>query len=1001
MIDIYLDLETYCAVPIAHGTHAYAAKAEVMLLAYAVGEDDPQVLQFPDEIHSDRWAQLRATLDEPSVRVVIHNSHFDRTILRHAMGIDIPTSRIHDTMVQALSHGLPPSLGQLGEVLGLPADKAKDKVGKKLIHLFCKPLPDNRILRRATQATHPAEWERFRAYAASDIVAMRECMRRMPSLNNTETEIALWQLDQKINDRGVSIDLGLARAAIEAVAKAQVDLKQQAQDITGGAVRSTTQGAVLRLQILEQFGIDMPDLQMGTVEKYLADPAVPKALKELLEVRLQASSTSTKKYQTLINGTSSDGRLRGTLQFNGAARTGRWAGRLFQPQNLPRPTLKQPMIDAGIEAIKAGIADIVTDNVMELASSAIRGTIIATTRTLNRRKLVVADLANIEGRVQAWLANEEWKLQAFRNFDAGIGPDLYKLAYSKSFGVRPEDVTKDQRQVGKVQELALAYAGGVGAFVTFAGAYGIDLDAMAAKVLPLAPELVVEEADRFFEWTLREKRSLFNLTDDAFVACDTLKRVWRYAHPNITDYWKRLQTLVKQALGTRGIEYVDLGLRVKVTKTWLLITLPSGRVACYPAPQIKDNAITYMGIDQFTKKWTRISTHGGKLFENCLAEGTEVLTSQGWLPIQDVRPTMTVWDGIEWVHFDACVYRGKQATLTTYGVQMTPDHRVLTEGGWRNASSCEGHNRAACGLPDGYEVPRFGWEEVTVGDALRLWEDRGTERERNAEAEEAGHNGVLRLHAPIHHRAEEHITRDEPPPRLLRLAGHARSLWSKHASRFLQLRRSWDNGVREMAAGFRCVLAGHGPVVYAGLDIGTPGQQRGLLPRELRLADEEAAVQQPAQKPCSGHPKRANDVVPSQRRIWDRKDYLDLPIGSRMAALSRTDDGTESRKQKVYDLVNCGPRSRFVVRGSDGRPLIVHNCVQAIARDVLAHSMPLIEAAGYKIVLTVHDEIIAETPDSTEFNAEHLSALMSTPPAWAADMPLAAEGFETYRYRKQ
>ena len=693
MIDLYLDLETYCTVPIAHGTHAYADKAEIMLLAYAVGEDDPQVLQFPDEIHSDRWAQLRATLDEPSVRVVIHNSHFDRTILRHAMGIDIPTSRIHDTMVQALSHGLPPSLGQLGEVLGLPADKAKDKDGKKLIHLFCKPLPDNRILRRATQATHPAEWERFRAYAASDIVAMRECMRRMPSVNNTETERALWELDQTINDRGVSIDVFLARSAIAAVAKAQVDLKQQAQDITGGAVRSTTQGAALRLQILEQFGVDMPDLQMGTVEKYLADPAVPEALKELLEVRLQASSTSTKKYQTLINGVNSDGRLRGTLQFNGAARTGRWAGRLFQPQNLPRPTLKQPMIDAGIEAIKAGIADMVTDNVMELASSAIRGTIIASPyKLMGRKKLVVADLANIEGRVQAWLANEEWKLQAFRDFDAGIGPDLYKLAYSKSFGVRPEDVTKDQRQVGKVQELALAYAGGVGAFVTFAGAYGIDLDAMAAKVLPLAPELVVEEADRFFEWTLREKRSLFNLSDDAFVACDTLKRVWRYAHPNITDYWKRLQTLVKQALGTRGIEYVDLGLRVKVTKTWLLITLPSGRVACYPAPQIKDNAITYMGIDQFTRRWTRIQTHGGKLFENM---------------------------------------------------------------------------------------------------------------------------------------------------------------------------------------------------------------------------------------------------------------------------------------------------------------------VQAIARDVLAHSMPLIEAAGYKIVLTVHDEIIAETPDSTEFSAEHLSALMSTPPAWAADMPLAAEGFETYRYRKQ
>jgi DNA polymerase len=359
MIDLYLDLETYCTVPIAHGTHAYAEKAEVMLLAYAVGDDEVDVLEFPDELHSDRWGQLRATLADPSVRVVIHNSHFDRTILRHAMGVVIPTSRIHDTMVQALSHGLPPSLGQLGEVLGLPADKAKDKDGKKLIHLFCKPLPASRLLSRATKATHPGEWARFRDYAANDIVAMRECMRRMPVLNNTETETALWRLDQDINDRGVSIDLGLARAAIGAVAQAQHALAQQTVALTDGAVRSTTQGAALRLQIFEQFGIDMPDLQMGTVERHLADPAVPEALKDLLEVRLQASSTSTRKYQTLVNGTSADGRLRGTLQFNGAARTGRWAGRLFQPQNITRGSIHGAMLDTVIDAIKAGAVHLI------------------------------------------------------------------------------------------------------------------------------------------------------------------------------------------------------------------------------------------------------------------------------------------------------------------------------------------------------------------------------------------------------------------------------------------------------------------------------------------------------------------------------------------------------------------------------------------------------------------------------------------------------------------
>ncbi|EMS7588384.1 DNA polymerase, partial [Salmonella enterica subsp. enterica serovar Newport] len=172
---------------------------------------------------------------------------------------------------------------------------------------------------------------------------------------------------------------------------------------------------------------------------------------ELLAIRLQASTTSTSKYKSLMKGVSSDGRLRGTLQFCGASRTGRWAGRLFQPQNLPRPSLEQEQIDEGIEALKAGCADLLFDNIMELTSSALRGCIMAP----EGKKLVVSDLSNIEGRKLAWLAGEQWKLDAFREYDEGTGPDLYKLAYARAFNISPDNVDKYQRQIGKVMELGL------------------------------------------------------------------------------------------------------------------------------------------------------------------------------------------------------------------------------------------------------------------------------------------------------------------------------------------------------------------------------------------------------------------------------------------------------------------------------------------------------------------------------------------------------------------
>lgn len=660
MPKLWIDTETFSPVPIKAGVHRYAEEVEVMLFAWALDDGPVRVWDITQDPEFPP-ALLMDALFDAATEVWAHNSHFDRAVLRHAMGEISPSAeRWRDTMVQAYAHSLPGSLDMLCQVLGVAQDKAKDKEGKALVRMFC--MPDSKG-NRNTRETHPEQWAKFITYAGQDIVAMRETHRIMPKWNypNNASEVALWHLDQRVNDRGVAIDTPLAEAAVRAVNLAQAKLAQQTVGMTGGQVQTATQRDAMLAHILEAYGVALPNLQASTLERRIADPDLPEPLRELLAVRLQASTTSTSKYQTLIRSTSSDGRLRGLLQFNGAARTGRWAGRLFQPQNLPRPWMKDAAIELGIEALKADAADLVFDNVMALTSNTIRGCIIAPPA----KKLPVADLSNIEGRDQAWLAGEQWKLQAFRDFDTVLtksgewltgpdlnamhlagdhpdleldakgdpirkGPDLYKLAYSKSFGVAPTDMTKDQRQVGKVQELALGYEGGVGAFVTFAAAYRIDLEELPAKVFDVADQALVAESRDFLAWLIGQKGQTFGLSDDAFVACDVLKRAWRRAHPAIASMWRDLRDAAVNAIESPGKTYQVRALKLRRDGNWLRIVLPSGRALCYPSPRVEEvngkDTVTYMGIDQYTRKWSRLKTYGGKLFENvCQAVARDVM----------------------------------------------------------------------------------------------------------------------------------------------------------------------------------------------------------------------------------------------------------------------------------------------------------------------------------------------------------------------------------------
>ncbi|HCB3736800.1 TPA: DNA polymerase [Klebsiella pneumoniae] len=604
------DLETYCEIPITNGTHAYAESVEVMLFAWAIGNEPVNVwdLTAGEPIPGP----LFKALTDPDTLLYFHNSHFDRTVLRHTHPrLAPPVERWRDTMVQALAHSLPGALGALCEVLGVPQDKAKDKEGKSLIQLFCKPRPKNSKLRRATSKTHPVEWQRFVAYAGLDIEAMREVYKRLPKWNYQGAELALWHRDQQINDRGVCMDVQFAQAAIEAVDLEQKQLAKRTQVMTDGEVQAATQRDAMIMHIVESYGVDLPDMQRSTLERRIADPDLPSPVKELLAIRLQASTTSTSKYKSLMKGISSDGRLRGTLQFCGASRTGRWAGRLFQPQNLPRPTLEQERIDEGIEALKSGCADLLFDNVMELTSSALRGCIMAPAG----KKLVVSDLSNIEGRKLAWLAGEAWKLDAFRRYDEGTGPDLYKLAYARAFNISHEDVTKYQRQIGKVMELGLGFGGGVAAFLTFALVYGLDLEELATAALPNIPRDVQREAKSWYDESVKRKAT-YGLTERVFIACDSLKRLWRRAHPETCDFWFQLERTVRAAIATPKKTLYCGYMKVRRDGAWLRIQLPSGRALCYPSPSTEKGNITYMGINSYSRKWQRLKTYGGKLVEN-------------------------------------------------------------------------------------------------------------------------------------------------------------------------------------------------------------------------------------------------------------------------------------------------------------------------------------------------------------------------------------------------
>lgn len=659
---IWLDFETYSAQPLKHvGAHIYAQDCDILIATYAFGDGpvrcwDATIDPLPPE-------DLCTALSQPGSVIYAHNAPFDRQVLMHARNrgelVCPPLERWRCTMAQALSNALPDSLDELGQVLGLPAEHAKIKEGKKLIQRFCQPAPKNHKADRYDSHSHPEEWRRFKDYAIRDVEAMRECHRRMPAWNYDQLpcELEVWFADQRINDRGFQVDRELVDAAVFSSDDEKQRLVERFFELTRqDEVRPSQRAKILDL-LNRKFWLGLENSQAETLRGVLKRLDLNSDVRETLEIIIEMNKTSNSKYLALQISTSDDGRARGTLQWSGAGRTMRWAGRRFQGQNLPSRGLPDARdVEQYIRCVKLGIHTVMFNDLMLFGSAALRGAIIARPGKV----IAAADLSNIEGRMLAWLAGETWKLQAFRDYDAGTGPDLYNITANMITGVDPWNVPKSMRNAfGKVPDLASGYAGGVSGYQNFARAYGVRMadhwPTIQQSVAPEYQQRAIKNAEK--PWAIKQIEDL-EISKLEWIASETCKLAWRARHPATVAFWYDLEKAAKAAIAKQG-EVFAAG-RVKLTcrrvqgHLWLQILLPSKRRLCYFDPSVtEDGRIMYWGMatdeGQTSRAWIPCFTHGGKLAGNVTQHSARDLLADNLVKIEresEFETVLTVHDEV-------------------------------------------------------------------------------------------------------------------------------------------------------------------------------------------------------------------------------------------------------------------------------------------------------------------------------------------------------------------
>ena len=615
--ELFLDIETYSGVDIrSAGLYPYVESEdfEVTLIAYAWGDEPVQVLDLlslnPKLI--EQLILLETGLTDPNTIKIAHNNAFDRTALGKWFHKYLPPEQWSDTMVLAAMNGLPMSLEASGAALQITDQKLD--TGTALINYFCKPCKPtitNGGRTRNLPEHAPEKWETFVEYCRRDVEAMRQIYRRLQAFPVPAWERKVWCLDARINERGVLVDTDLVESAIAVDDAFKAEHTEEMKMLTG----LDNPNSVTQLkEWLDAVGVQCETLNKSTVSD-LRKETTDRATKRVLELRQLLGKTSTKKYHAMLNAVGKDHRVRGLLQYYGAGRTGRWAGRLVQVQNLPQNHLDHIDIVRGIVREQdLDTLELCYNNVPDVLSQLIRTAFIAKPG----HTFLVADYAAIEARVIAWMAGEQWRMNVFAE-----GGDIYCSSASQMFKVPVEKhgINGHLRQKGKIAELACGYGGGVNAMLNFG-------------------------ADKM------------GLTEEEM---QSIVSQWREASPRICNFWRQAEGAAKAALQKPGNTFKVPSCEVYYRRDAdaLRCKLPSGRLLSYWGARLdKDGSICFMGQNQTTRKWEKTSTWGGKLVENivqavardCLAVSLLRLDGAGYKVTFHVHDEVIVEapDGTRW-----------------------------------------------------------------------------------------------------------------------------------------------------------------------------------------------------------------------------------------------------------------------------------------------------------------------------------------------------------------
>ena len=608
---IHIDIETYSSNDLVKsGVYKYVEAPDFDILLIAFCYDDDTDVRCIDifNIDTDLMNEFMRALRDNNLTKVAYNANFERTCLSKYFEMELPPEQWSDTMITALEAGLPRSLADVGIALGLPEDKMKDPQGKALIRYFCVPCKatkKNGGRTRNLPEHDMAKWELFIRYNKQDVVTEFEIYNKLIGLRVIKSERQLWSLDQRMNDNGVRLDVPMIEKIVDYDNERKAELLEEAKELTG--LQNPNSLSQLKGWLADQ-GVVMASITKDTIAAKLSED-IPEKARRALEIRTALGKTSVAKYSTMLEAVNDDGRLRGILQFYGANRSGRWAGKLVQTHNLARNTL--PDLDVARQLACEGDFD--TMQTLFGESSFVFSELVRTAFIPSEGcRFVVSDFSAIEARVISWISGEEWRLDAFR-----AGKDIYCESASQMYHVPvvKHGENGELRQKGKIAELALGYQGGVGAM----------------KQMDKGGSIPEEEMQ--------------GIVDQ-----------WRAANPKVVKLWKTCEMAAKTCIEERRTVKIRCGIAFRYIQGNLFITLPNGRHLCYWGTRLAEDPrgwgtkLIYKGVNQTTKQWGDVETYGGKLVENivqatardCLAEVMKRVSSLGYKIVMHVHDEIIV-----------------------------------------------------------------------------------------------------------------------------------------------------------------------------------------------------------------------------------------------------------------------------------------------------------------------------------------------------------------------